>query len=131
MNFINLKIYGQNLDLSDISKNLNLQPDFTCKKGDRRLLRGEEIVYKEDIWTYTIEVDEADKNNMEQSISQLVSKIYTRRDYFRYLKSQNASMYLVIEYYIENYQTILTFSSDTLKKISSMDLELCMDIMNL
>lgn len=131
MNFIHLKIYGQNLDLSDISINLNSQPHFTCKKGDRRLLRGEEIVYKEDIWTYTIEVDEADKNTMEQSISQFVSKIYTRRDYFRYLKSQNASMYLVITYYIDNYQTILTLSSDTLKKISSMDLELCMDIMNL
>ena len=77
-----LRIFGQDLDLDEITRRLGVEPTTAYRKGDRRGPRSP--AYKRDAWLYKAPLPEEEP--LEKHIDALWAQIRPARDYLLALK---------------------------------------------
>ena len=126
MNFVNLKIYGQNINLNTITETLCIAPTFSYNRGDECTYRGKTITYNETCWIASMEIENADET--EKKTLAFINLFYEKRDYIKKL-SNECSINLWITLYQEDNQYNLHFSNEVLLKISELGADV--DITNM
>ena len=77
-----LRIFGNINDLSDITRNLGLEPTSFHRKGERRGPKSPP--YKHDMWSYEAQIDE--EAAIEKHIDELWTKLKPHKEYLLELK---------------------------------------------
>lgn len=120
MTFIHLGIKGTNLNLDKITETLKLVPSTTYKQNEEREVKGKNIIYKEDGWIHSIEIE--DENSCQENLEKLIENLYQNREYITSINAMN--IYLEVVVYSKNYQYHVCVNNGMLKKIGDMGLDL-------
>lgn len=126
MNFINLRIAGEKLDLQLITKMLNIKPDYTFKQGDSNIVRGEKITYSEDSWICKIKAEE--KDSIEELFCKFTETFYKHKDFLNSLAQDNHITFW-LDYYPDDIQTNIHFPNDFIKKIAECGIDMDISVM--
>ena len=117
MEFVYLAVSGENVDLDEITRTLNITPKYSYKKGEERFNRGERIVYKEDRWIADIEINDDDKT--EEEIARFIDSFYENKEYIRELSHKHC-VELEITAYPDINQYHLHLSNESLGKLAEL-----------
>jgi len=71
MNYVNIRISADNLDINKINEKLQFDNAIFHKKGDYGEYKGEKFIFNEDIWQTKVKVSEDEAVSL---IEQLVKK---------------------------------------------------------
>ena len=119
MNFVHLRIFGDELDIDAVRSNLMLAPDVVSIPDENTNLR-------KTSWTYT---EEAETDRLKCVVDSLIVRLYDKKDFIKELSEKGNEIYLVIAYYVESYQGIISVDSSLLSMLGEMNIELVVDIM--
>lgn len=130
MNFIKLRISGENIDLDKISNTLSITPKFMFKKGDVNYnkITKEPVTYSEDCWIAETEVEH--EKETEEKAAEFIDMLYENKTAIRQLSAIH-HVTLWITLYQETSQYNLHFSKETLSKINELGIELDINCMQL
>lgn len=127
MNYVNIRISADNLDINKINEKLQFDNAIFHKKGDYGEYKGEKFIFNEDIWQTKVEVS---KDETVRLIEQLVKKMYENKDFLRELSDKSDfSLWLTI--YSEEIQQNFRVNNNILKMMSEIGINFDVSIMNL
>lgn len=122
MTFIHFNIKGEDLNLDNITETLQLMPTMTYKKNEERVIKDKNIIYQEDAWIYSIEIE--DEDTCEKHIEQFIKQLSINKEYINNISVKNVSVYIEIVIYSENYQYHICIKNDLIKKMGEMGLDI-------
>ena len=128
MNFIDLRISGQDIDLDEVSKGLNIIPTYSYKQGEERIFKGEKVVYKEDCWIAQVVVE--DEAQTEEKVEEWVDLFYKKKEFFQQLSDKH-SVVIWITLYPETEQCHLHFPKSVIAKLSKLNVDMGITCMQL
>lgn len=127
MNYINIRISANSLNLEKINSELNFDNSVFCKKGNIGEYRGEKFTFNQDVWQSKIEVKDDD---LIENLRIIVNKLYGKKLFLQTLPCEcDFSIWITI--YSEKTQSNFRFDKDILNKIVAVGASLDISVMNL
>lgn len=119
MNFVDLRISGQNIDLEGLTESLSIPPNHICKKGDVKYdgITKKYFTYSEDCWTGGIQVENEEET--ESKISGFIDLLYKNKETIQQL-SKFHHITLWITLHPDTNQFNLHLSNKILEKINEL-----------
>lgn len=127
MNYINMRISADSLNIEEINKEFDFINPIYHKKGDKGEYKGEKFVFNEDIWQIKTEVVD---NDLVETFEQLIIKLYDKKTFLQELSSKS-DFSLWITIYPDNVQINFRLKNDILKKLTEIGANLDLSVMNL
>lgn len=121
-----LGIMAEKLDFKDITKKVGIKPTTIFKKGEKYgiISRPSEV----DSWVYEVEFNENEEPNL--AIQKLLTHLYMSKENIRIL-SEQFDIAIICNITSGSDQIYTLFSSDTIKKISELNVSLEMSILSI
>lgn len=112
MNFVDFRISGKNIDLENISKTLDIIPEYSYKK---------EGIHNEDFWIASIKIRNQDET--EEKMLDFIDLFYKNKDYImQILDMYNITLWITVCQNTNQYN--VHFSKNMLDKISEMGIDI-------
>lgn len=128
MNFIELRVSGQNINLDEVTKSLKIIPKWSYKQGEGRIHKGNKVKYTEDCWIANIEIE--NEILTEEKMIEWIDLLIQRKEFINEL-SQRYDIALWITLYPETNQYHIHFSRKTLSKLCELNIDVGFSYMQL
>ena len=126
MHFLYFRVTGEHLIPSEVSKMLNMVPDFSFKKDDVRYIKNEIIVYSEGCWQRKFEIP--DDHDIDTMTYNFICELLPYAEIIITL-TKKYSVTLWITFYPEIYQFNFRFSQKTITALCSLGIDMDVLIM--
>ena len=118
--FLYLRVTGEDLDFSSITKMTGMPPSVTFKKGNSTKNNHIIFVLTEDCWQADYEIPT--EQSLEDAIDCFLPALINEADHFEW--SDNISAELWISVYPEGRYTSIQLSEKILKKLTALNIKL-------
>lgn len=130
MNFVKLRISGEDIDLEKVSSTLNMTPKFICKKNDINYnkITNQPITYSEDCWIAGIEIEHEEET--ERKILEFIDLLYKNKNTIQQLSMMHhITLWITLNQDTTQYN--LHFSKEVLNKVSDLGIDIDITCMQL
>jgi hypothetical protein len=125
--YVYLRIIGEDLDPTAVSKLLKLTPSRSWSANDLRLSLAEEPVVSEGGWSLS-SLEFVRSNKLEEHMQWLLEQLQGRALALRQLAGQNCRAELIIHWVAGSWNTSCSLSGTTLKAISKYQIPVYFDV---
>ena len=117
---VSFRIFSDDIIPDEISKNLNLKPDKSHKKGEfhHNPALKDRVRYKDNMWLIKSKIDET--NDLEAHLKHLLDRLLPHASYLRKISYSNEIDFYCGIFLSENMSASMYLEANLLEKISAI-----------